>query len=356
MRILLLPIALIYHIVLTIRHKLYDWHILKSTRFEKPVICVGNLNLGGTGKTPHTEYLIELLKNDYHLATLSSGYGRRSKGFRLADTSCTYEDLGDEPLQYFTKYPDIQVAVDKNRADGIMHLLWEQGVEIVLLDDAFQHRRIDAGLNILLTDYQHLYCDDFLFPAGNLRDVKSAAKRADIIVVSKAPKSMNEEEKQQVANKLKPTEKQKVFFSYLEYNKLKPLTASARQFDADSAASVLLFCGIANPNPLIDSLNKQYKHLEIMTFADHHPYSENDVNAILKLFENMSREKKIIVTTEKDAARLTNSPYLCQFETTTLYALPVSVRFHEEEKFNKEILNYVRKNSHDRWLYQTKNQ
>ena len=351
MSILLLPIALLYHIVLSIRHKLYDWHILKSKRFEKPVICVGNLNLGGTGKTPHTEYLIELLKNDYPLATLSSGYGRRSKGFRLADASCTYEDLGDEPLQYFTKYPDIQVAVDKNREEGIMHLLGEQGVEIVLLDDAFQHRRIDAGLNILLTDYQHLYCDDYLFPAGTLRDVKSAAKRADLIVVSKAPKTLNEEERLQVVNRLKPTDRQKVFFSYLEYNKLKPLTASAGQFDADSAESVLLFCGIANPNPLIDSLNKQYKRLEVMRFADHHPYTENDVNAILKCFENLSSEKKIIVTTEKDAARLTNSPYLCQFETAPLYALPVSVRFHEEEKFNEEILNYVRKNSNDRWLH-----
>ena len=351
MRILLLPIALLYHIVLSIRHKLYDWHILKSKRFEKPVICVGNLNLGGTGKTPHTEYLIELLKNDYPLATLSSGYGRRSKGFRLADASCTYEDLGDEPLQYFTKHPDIQVAVDKNREEGIMHLLGEQGVEIVLLDDAFQHRRIDAGLNILLTDYQHLYCDDYLFPAGTLRDVKSAAKRADLIVVSKAPKTLNEEERLQVVNRLKPTDRQKVFFSYLEYNKLKPLTASAGQFDADSAESVLLFCGIANPNPLIDSLNKQYKRLEVMSFADHHPYTENDVNAILKCFENLSSEKKIIVTTEKDAARLTKSPYLCQFEDAALYDLPVGVRFHEEEKFNEEILSYVRKNSHNRRLY-----
>ena len=351
MRFLLLPISVIYHIVLTIRHKLYDWHILKSKRFEKPVICVGNLNLGGTGKTPHTEYLIELLKNDYHLATLSRGYRRKSKGFRLADASCTYEDLGDEPLQYYTKYPGIQVAVDKNRAEGVAHLLWEQGVEVVLLDDAFQHRRIDAGLNILLTDYQHLYCDDFLFPAGTLRDIKPAAKRADIIVVSKSPKTMNGEEKQQIATKLKLIDRQKVFFSYLEYDKLRPLTANAKSFDTDSAESILLFCGIANPNPLIDKLKKQYKHHEVMTFADHHPYTENDVKSILNHFKNLCGEKKIILTTEKDAARLTNSPYLCQFETTPLFALPVSVRFHEEEKFNEEILNYVRKNSNDRWLY-----
>ena len=351
MRILLLPISFLYHIVLAIRHKLYDWHILKTTRFEKPVICVGNLKLGGTGKTPLTEYLIRLLKNDYRVATLSRGYGRHTKGFKLAETSSTYNDLGDEPLLYFKKFPGIQVAVDEDRVDGVTHLLLEQGVEVVLLDDAFQHRRIDAGLNILLTDYQYLYCDDFLFPAGNLRDVKSAAKRADIIVVSKSPETMNVEEQQQVADKLKPTNKQKIFFSYLDYDKLKPLTAKAEQCDADSAESVLLFCGIANHNPLIDKLKKQYKHLEVMTFADHHPYTENDVKSILKHFESLSGEKKIIVTTEKDAARLTNSPYLCQFETSPLYALPVRVRFHEEEKFNKEIMNYVRKNSNDRWLY-----
>ena len=352
MRILLFPIALFYHIVLTIRHKLYDWHILKSTRFEKSVICVGNLNLGGTGKTPHTEYLIELLRNDYHLATLSRGYGRKTKGFKLADASCTYEDLGDEPLQYFKKFPEIQVAVDEDRVDGVRKLIFRpNNAETILLDDAFQHRSISAGLNILLTEYQHLYCNDFLFPAGTLRDVKSAAKRADLIVVSKSPKNLNEEEKQQIISKLNPTEEQKVFFSYLEYNNLKPLNEKAKSVSAENADAVMAFCGIANPKPFVEDLKKRYKTVDFLTFADHHPYTENDVNAILKRFENLCGEKKIIVTTEKDAARLTNSPYLCQFEIAPLYDLPVSVRFHEEEKFNKEILSYVRKNSHDRWLH-----
>ena len=172
MRILLLPISFLYHIVLTIRHKLYDWHILKATRFEKPVICVGNLNLGGTGKTPHTEYLISLLKDDYHVATLSRGYGRKTKGFKLAESTNTCEDLGDEPLQYFRKFPQILVAVDEGRVDGT----------------------------------RHLYCDDFLFPTGTLRDVRSAAKRAQIIIVSKSPKCLREEDKKRVINKLKPEE------------------------------------------------------------------------------------------------------------------------------------------------------
>ncbi len=345
MRILLLPIALLYHIVLSIRHKLYDWHILKSKRFEKPVICVGNLNLGGTGKTPHTEYLIRLLKNDYRVATLSRGYGRRTKGFKLAETSSTYNDLGDEPLLYFKKYPGIQVAVDEDRVDGVTHLLGEQRVEVVLLDDAFQHRSISAGLNILLTEYQRLYMDNYLFPAGTLRDVRSAAKRADIIVISKAPKDLSEQEKQQITDKLNTSENQKVYFSYLEHAALQPLNEAAKAFSPEEADGAFAFCGIGNPKPFVEELKKRYHTVDFLPFGDHHAYKENDMKAVLDWFEKLDGEKKIIVTTEKDAARLTNSPYLCQFERTPLYDLPVTVRFHEEEKFNEEILKYVRENS-----------
>ncbi len=345
MRILLLPIALLYHIVLSIRHKLYDWHILKSKRFEKPVICVGNLNLGGTGKTPHTEYLIRLLKNDYLVATLSRGYGRQTKGFKLAEASSTYNDLGDEPLLYFKKYPGIQVAVDEDRVDGVTHLFGEQGVEVVLLDDAFQHRSISAGLNILLTEYQRLYMDDYLFPAGTLRDVRSAAKRADIIVISKAPKDLSEQEKQQITNKLNTSENQKVYFSYLEHAALQPLNEAAKAFSPEEADGAFAFCGIGNPKPFVEELKKRYHAVDFLPFGDHHDYKGKDMKAVLDWFEKLDGEKKIIVTTEKDASRLTNSPYLCQFERTPLYDLPVTVRFHEEEKFNEEILKYVRENS-----------
>ena len=347
MRILLLSISFLYHIVLSIRHKLYDWHILKSLRFESPVIGVGNLNLGGTGKTPMVEYLINLLRKNYHVATLSRGYGRKTKGFKLADSSCTYEDLGDEPLQYFSKFPDIFVGVDEDRIEGVEKLITGKAqANLILLDDAFQHRRIKAGLNILLTDYQHLYCDDFLFPAGTLRDIKSAAKRADIIVVSKSPKEGDESEKLQIIKRLRPKEHQKVFFSYLEYEPLKPLNEAAKQFPAENADSVLAFCGIANPKPFVKELRKRYETVDFLHFADHHVYTENDTQTILNRFESLDKKKKIIITTEKDAARLTNSPYLCQFETAPLYDLPVGVRFHEEEKFNEEILNYVRQNNH----------
>ena len=347
MRILLLPISLLYHIVLTIRHKLYDWHIFRITRFEKPVICVGNLNLGGTGKTPHTEYLINILKNDYRVATLSRGYGRNTKGFKMAESTSTYEDLGDEPLQYFKKFPGIMVAVDEDRVDGTRKLLYSpNNAEVVLLDDALQHRSIRAGLNILLTEYQHLYCNDFLFPAGTLRDVKSAAKRAHIIVVSKSPKNLDEGEKHQIIRKLKPNEEQRVFFSYLEYAPLQPLNEKAKAVTTDNTDSVLAFCGIAHPELFVEDLKNHYKTVDSLSFADHHAYTEDDIKTILKRFENLGSEKKIIVTTEKDAARLTNSPYLCQFECAPLYVLPVAVRFHEEEKFNETILNYVRQNNH----------
>ncbi len=347
MRILLLPISFLYSIVLTIRHKLYDWRILKSLGFEYPTIGVGNLNFGGTGKTPTVEYLINILRPHYRVATLSRGYGRKTKGFQRADNQSTYETIGDEPLQYYHKFPDIQVAVDEDRLNGMRKLIQGKDTpDVYLLDDAFQHRRIKVGLNLLLTEYQHLYCDDFLFPAGTLRDVKSSAKRANIIVVSKSPKTLDENEKQRIIKKLKPKAHQKVFFSILDYAPLQPLNEAAKQISTDNANSVLAFCGIANPKPFVEELKRNYKTVDFLHFADHHAYSENDLKTILKRFENLAGGKKIIVTTEKDAARLTNSPYLCQFETVPLYALPIVVRFHEEEKFNKEILNYVRQNIH----------
>lgn len=347
MRFLLFPISFLYSIVLSIRHKLYDWSVLKSARFDYPIIGIGNLNLGGSGKTPTVEYLINMLHEHYHIATLSRGYGRKTKGFRRADSQSTYETIGDEPLQYFHKFQGVQVVVDEDRVDGVKRLISDKNApELILLDDAFQHRRLKAGLNILLTEYQHLYCDDFLFPAGTLRDVKSAARRADIIVVSKSPKALDESKKQQIIKKLSPKKHQKVFFSTLEYTPLQPLNEAAGQTSVENVDSVLVFCGIANPKPFVEELKKRHKNVDFLHFADHHAYTENDIKKILKRFEELPGEKKIIVTTEKDVARLTNSPYLCQFEAAPLYDLPVGVRFYEEDKFNEEILNYVRENKH----------
>ena len=347
MSFLLLPISFVYHIILTIRHKLYDWHLLKSKKFDQPVICVGNLALGGTGKTPHVEYLIDMLSEQYSVCVVSRGYGRRTKGFQLANTTCSAETVGDEPVLYISKHRDVMVAVDENRNRAIELMdTMDRPPELYLLDDAFQHRKTKAGFNILLTVYDKLYCDDFLIPTGTLRDVRNAAKRADIIMVSKAPVDLKEEQKAAIIKKLKPLSHQKVFFSSVKYEPLKAVNTGIDDLGFEDADAALLFCGIANPKPLIDQVKTQFKQVETLTFRDHHPYTENDVKDILDKAGRLSGNKKIIVTTEKDYARLINSPYLCQFDSVPLYVTPVRVRIHEEEKFNEEILSYVRKNAH----------
>lgn len=345
MRFLLLPIAFFYHIILKIRHKLYDWHILKSKKHDRPVICVGNLALGGTGKTPHVEYLAKLLSEQYRICVVSRGYGRKTKGFQLANGSCNAEAIGDEPMQYVSKFSNVMVAVDENRNRAIeLTGTMERPPEVYLLDDAFQHQSTKAGLNILLTAYDKLYCDDFLFPAGSLRDIKSAAKRADIIVVSKAPESLDTLEKTEICKKLKPLPQQKVFFSSLEYGSMKAVNTAALEFDAEAVDAVLLFCGIAQPKPLVEALKQRYPYVETMAFPDHHPYTENDVKNITARAEKLPGERKIVVTTEKDVARIKNSPYLCKFDSVPLFSMPISIKIDEEELFKSEILNYVRKN------------
>ena len=334
MRFLLLPISFFYHIALSIRHKLYDWRLLKSKRFEQPVICVGNLALGGTGKTPHVEYLIDLLSEQYRICVVSRGYGRKTKGFQLANSNCGPETIGDEPMQYVNKFNELMVAVDENRNEAIelMNTI-DRPPEVYLLDDAFQHRSTQAGLNILLTTYDRLYCDDHLIPAGSLRDIRSAAKRADIIIVSKTPSDVDDFTKAEMIGKLDPHPHQKVYFSSLEYE------------HPDSADAALLFCGIARPEPLIEELKRRYPQVEVMAFPDHHPYTGKDIETILQRYRNLKGDRKIIVTTEKDLARLTNSPYLCQFESVPLYAVPIKIKIDKEEKFKLDILSYVRKNS-----------
>lgn len=344
MKLLLYPLSIIYSIVLFIRHKLFDYNIIKSRSFDVPTICVGNLSFGGTGKTPHTEYLIRLLSDSMRVAVLSRGYGRKTRGFVMAHEGVTHEDIGDEPMQYFTKFPGITVAVDEKRGEGVRMLMeMDEKPDVILLDDAYQHRSIKAGLNILLTDYHNIYSKDTLTPAGNLRDIKHAARRADIIIVTKCPAVLDPYSKRNIIESLRPKSHQKVLFSKIIFDELTPVNEAARTVNVSENRSILLFCGIANPYPLEDYMNRKTNSLTIMHFNDHHEYSDNDFDEITGNFEKIIGKKKIAVTTEKDFMRMADNSYLCKFENMPLFTIPIKVRFHDdnEEIFYKEIFDYV---------------
>lgn len=346
MRLLLLPLAWIYQLVLLFRHFLFDTGIMKSTAFDIPVICVGNLAFGGTGKTPHIEYLIRLLSKDNKTAVLSRGYGRTSKGFLLAEKGMTYRDIGDEPMQYLEKFDNITVAVDEKRVRGIQRLkASENPPELVLLDDAFQHRRIKAGLNMLLTDFHNMFPNDYLFPVGHLRDSVSAAKRANIIIVTKTPPVLSPFTRRRILEIIKPKPHQLLYFSYLSYGSLTPIGEKSKIAIPRKVSSIVLFCGIANPYPLQDFLKKHCTDLITIDFPDHHVFTQKDMQSVVNEYEKIIGRNKIIVTTEKDAMRLVDSPYFRLFKNIPLFYVPIEVKFHETEeiKYDKQVLEYVRK-------------
>ncbi|NOU48866.1 MAG: tetraacyldisaccharide 4'-kinase [Bacteroidales bacterium] len=350
MRVLLYPFAFIYKLILLFRHLLFDLKIRHSETFREPVICVGNLTFGGTGKTPHIEYLTRLLQPDYKVAILSRGYMRKSKGFVLAEKNTGFEIIGDEPRQYLNKFDNIIIAVDEKRVRGIKNLLnLTPKPDVILLDDAFQHRAVKAGLNILLTDYHHLYPQDHLVPAGSLRDVKSAAHRADIIIVTKTPKIFSPFIYRQLSALIKPRPHQKLYFSYLTYGRFVPVLSNLNIPVPHSIGTILMFCGIANPYPLQEYLQTKCNELILIDFPDHHSFTEKDMQSIKKQYDSILGKNKIIITTEKDAMRLIDSPYLSRFEGIPFYFVPIAVKFHleNESNFDKEIVEYVSKNHTD---------
>ena len=329
------PLSVLYGIITSFRNFLYNKNIIKSTAFKTPVIVVGNLSVGGTGKTPQIEYLIRLLKNEYKIAVLSRGYKRKSKGFIIADKNTTAEIIGDEPFQYYKKFQDIIVAVDANRTNGI-HLLeeLENSPDIILLDDAFQHRKVKAGLNILLTSYNNLYVDDMLLPTGNLREKINGAKRAQIIIVTKCPSDISKKEQLNITEKLNPTDQQTIFFTTIEYNnKLKGFST----FNLDELKNVelLLITGIANPIPLIDYLGSkkiEFKHLK---YPDHYHFKNKDIEVINEMFNAIQSNKKIILTTEKDYVRIFA-------KLRNLVFIEIKTKFMNGSiDFDKTIKNYV---------------
>lgn len=331
-RKLLFPIVPIYWLVTWLRNKLYDLGIMKSVSYNFPLIAVGNISVGGTGKTPMVEYLIRMLRPKYNLGTLSRGYGRKSKGFVLANQTSTSLDLGDEPMQFHIKYPGINVAVDGDRRRGLAKLLeLHNAPDVVLLDDAFQHRKVKAGFYILLTSYQNLYSKDIVLPTGDLREPRSGAKRADIIVVTKCPQNLTNEEKQRIRQELSLNNDQQLFFATIAYSEYLYSGNMKQGLDFLKDQNFTLLTGIANPQPFIDyykSLELSFEHLN---YPDHYNFTDKDIRLL--------KEKDLVVTTEKDYMRLKD-----HLPEEILWYHPIKMQFLDNpEGFKSLIFDYIKK-------------
>ena len=332
LRKILFPFAILYGFITAIRNFLFDKGILKSTSFDIPVIAVGNLSVGGTGKTPQIEYLIRLLSDKYKIATLSRGYKRKSEGFVLADSTSNAEILGDEPFQFYQKFPNIQIAVDADRTSGITQLLSQkENPEVILLDDAYQHRKVKAGFYVLLTAFDDLYADDFMLPTGNLRESRSGADRANVIVVTKCPKNLSDEKQEEIRLKLNLNCSQQIYFTFIDYDDAVYRKGEKIDVKDIKSEAKLILAGIAKPKPFFDFLKNEKD--ECLTFPDHHHFSETDLNAI----KNKAQNKKII-TTEKDYVRLKDAEMISK-----LYYLPIKSTFiNHQQNFDATILEYVK--------------
>jgi tetraacyldisaccharide 4'-kinase len=342
-RVLLLPVAVIYGFIIFIRNRLYDRKWLKSASFNFPLVCVGNLAVGGTGKSPMVEYLIELLKPHYKIGTLSRGYKRRTKGYALADQHTTALEIGDEPMQFHSKFPDIAVASCEERIVGIPHLLQDvPDLQAIILDDAFQHREVNAGFNILLTEWNNLYSQDFFLPTGDLRDEWASAKRAQVIIVTKCPYNLSPEMKQKIIRNLNPTATQRVFFTTIEYGVPYHIFNHGDEWHLTPRDEVLLVCGIANPRPLKEYLHEKAHTYYQQDYSDHHIFSIDDLNEIKEKFEEIDVKDKLILTTEKDAVRLIK--FTEQLSSLPMYVLPIRHYFlyEESEQFNELVTDFIR--------------
>ena len=351
----LLPLSWFYGLAVGFRNMLFEMGILKSRSFSTPVISVGNITVGGTGKTPHVEYLVRLLKDKMNVAVLSRGYKRKSHGFIKAETDTPMRDIGDEPFQMKQKFPKVTIAVDAKRTRGIERLTedkTEKGVDVILLDDAFQHRYVKPGLSILLVDYHRLVVYDKLLPAGRLREPVISKDRADIVVITKCPKDLKPMEFRVITKAMKLYPYQKLFFSTLEYDA--PLRIFQESDSPEPQASldmlngknVLLLTGIASPKQMKHDLSPKVAQLAPLFFSDHHQFKKKDVRLINEAFSALP-EPKMIITTEKDATRLTTVDGLSDEVRQNTYVLPIriNIMLGQEEEFNKSILDYVRKNS-----------
>lgn len=348
-KILLFPFAVIYGIITSLRNLLYDWKFLKSKSVDIHTICVGNLAVGGTGKTPHVEYLINILQNDFKIAILSRGYKRKTSGFIQATNLSTAFDIGDEPLQYKTKNPQIEVCVDANRVNGIKKILeFPEPPKVVILDDAFQHRALNCELKIVISEYNNLYLNDCMMPAGYLRESKKGIERADIIIVSKTPDKTTAIEIRNVIKDLKPLAHQQLFFTWLKYGELKGFQNPTDTIDTLNDLfryRIVAFTGIGNPQPMITYLKEYASDVKHIQFPDHHRFTIQDIADVRAQLDAIEGGNKIVVTTEKDAMRLRGTDLQDIANTLPLYVLPIEVDFKDKtQEFNDTIINYVRTN------------
>ena len=357
----LLPLSWLYGLGVGFRNMLFEMGILKSKSFSTPVISVGNITVGGTGKTPHVEYLVRLLKDQAKVAVLSRGYKRKTSGFVLADKDATVRSIGDEPFQMKTKFPNVTVAVDRKRTRGIDKLTggdYVKDIDVILLDDAFQHRYVKPGINILLVDYHRLIIYDKLLPAGRLREPIESKNRADIVIVTKCPKDLKPMEFRVITKAMSLYPYQQLFFSTHEFEALRPVfpkkpkrlkkTEAPEHMELSALAdkNILLLTGIASPEQMLIDLKTYAKEVTPLAFSDHHNFKKKDVNRINQAF-NALPSPKLIITTQKDETRLKQVEGLSNEVKKNLYALPIKIQFllDQENTFNQNIINYVRKNS-----------
>ncbi|MES2458391.1 MAG: tetraacyldisaccharide 4'-kinase [Bacteroidota bacterium] len=342
LRLFLLPFSILYGIVVLVRNKLYDAGIFKSTSFSIPVICVGNLVVGGSGKTPVTEYLVQLF-NGKRIAILSRGYGRKTNGYILADQHATAETIGDEPMQFYQKFPQVTVAVCEDRVKGIR--LLEAAHDLIILDDAYQHRSVRPGFSILLFEYQKLLSQQFLLPAGNLREPFKGYKRADSLLVTKAPEQLDPVKKEQCAERFEVKSRESLAFSSLTYGRLTGLFSKEELpvDQIDPSTHIYLLTGIANPEPLVSYLKQYTSHVQHFDHPDHYSFKLADIHKLVNAFTQNAAADKLIITTEKDAQRLNSESLRELLLNLPLFYLPVKIALSGKDKatFDQKILDYV---------------
>jgi tetraacyldisaccharide 4'-kinase len=351
--IFLYPISLIYGVITGLRNFLYNTGILPSVEFHFPVICVGNITVGGTGKTPHTEYLIKLLRNNFKVATLSRGYKRKTRNFRIASSLSFVSEIGDEPLQLFRKFHDILVTVDRNRVHGVKKILQvNPETEVIILDDGFQHRRITPGFSILLSDFERLFVRDHLLPYGNLRESKENMRRADIILITKSPENISPIQRRLIVKEVNKAPYQNLYFTSLIYKNPLPVFDNEAQVEIYLDLSqckdcgIVLITGIANPHPLLEYLKAFAKEIIHLSFPDHYNFNETDIRNISLTYEDLKSQVKYLFTTEKDAVRFREFTNIADPIRSAFFYIPVGIHFLNDDKdeFDNIIVEYVRKN------------